>query len=87
MSATIINPNTFQTEDDEEAEFVALDAQAAYHGVSALVEMLGACKPGERVTGIFIHTLLVDVRMHLENVVGSLRVGAPSATLQARELQ
>lgn len=87
MSATIINPNAFQAEDDDEAEFAALDAQAAYHGVSALVEMLGACKPGERVTGIFIHTLLVDVRMHLENVVGSLRVGVVPTTFQAHEIQ
>lgn len=55
-----------------EEEFTLIDAQAAYSGVSALVEMLGACPPGYQVTGIFIHSLLLDVRMHLENVVGGL---------------
>lgn len=62
--------------DAEEVEFVALDAQAAYRGVSALVEILSGCQPGYQVTGIFIHTLLVDVKAHLENVVDGLRVPA-----------
>lgn len=60
--------------DAEEVEFVALDAQAAYRGISALVEILSGCQPGYQVTGIFIHTLLVDVKCHLENVVSGLRV-------------
>lgn len=56
----------------EDEDFTIVDAQAAYSGISALVEMLGACPPGHQVTGIFIHSLLLDVRMHLENVVGAL---------------
>jgi hypothetical protein len=56
----------------DEDDFTLVDAEAAYSGVSALVELLGACPPGYQVTGIFIHSLLVDVRMHLENVVGAL---------------
>jgi len=88
MSASTINPNAAPfDEDDSEAEFVLIDAESAYHGVSALVEILGACKPGQQITGIFVHSLLVDVRMHLEAVVGGLRVPVVSRTLQARELQ
>lgn len=49
-----------------------VDAQAAHRGVSALVELLGACEPGQQVTGIYIRSLLVDVRMHLDNVVDEL---------------
>lgn len=87
MSASAINPNVFE-KDDEEDEFVALDAEAAYRGVSALVELLSGCQPGYQVTGIFIHTLLVDVRMHLENVVGSFRMqAARPCVLQSAGLQ
>jgi len=83
-----MNANPAPTDDDEDAEFVALDAQAAYHGVSALVEMLGACKPGEKVTGIFIHSLLLDVRMHLENVVEGVRMPAMErGSVHATQLQ
>lgn len=57
----------------EDDDYTLEDAQAAYDGVSALVELLGACQPGQQVTGIFIHSLLTDVRAHLENVVGNLR--------------
>ena len=63
----------------EDEEFTLVDAQAAYSGISALVEMLGACPPGYQVTGIFIHSLLLDVRMHLENVVGGL---SPRAAME-----
>lgn len=52
------------------------DAQAAFSGVSCLVEILGKCAPGEQVTGIFIRSLLVDVKMHLDNVVDALRPDA-----------
>lgn len=65
------------TPDDD--DYTLDDAQAAYSGVSALVEMLGACPPGYQVTGIFIHSLLLDVRMHLENVVGAL---SPRAAME-----
>lgn len=54
-------------------DFTLEDAQAAYGGVSALVELLGACQPGQQVTGIFIRSLLLDVRMHLDNVVQGLQ--------------
>lgn len=57
----------------EEAEYTLIDAEAAYAGVSALVELFSACPPGQQVTGIFIRSLLVDARMHLENVVDNLR--------------
>jgi len=73
MSASITDPNAADVDDVGE-EYLALDAEAAYHGVSALVEMLGACKPGEQVTGIFVCSLLEDVQAHLFNVVGGLRV-------------
>lgn len=61
----------------DEDDFTLIDAQAAYSGVSALVELLGACPPGQQVTGIFIRSLLIDVRMHLENVVDAMRVAPP----------
>lgn len=81
MSGSINNPNAADVDDMGE-EYLALDADAAYHGVSALVEMLGACKPGEKVTGIFICSLLQDVQAHLFNVVGGLRVPALRNTMQ-----
>lgn len=68
--------------DDEEFDFVALDAQAAYRGLSFLVQILAACKPDEQITGIFIHALLVDILAHLENVVDGLRVPALRNTMQ-----
>lgn len=63
----------------EEAEYTLIDAEAAYAGVSALVELLSACPPGQQVTGIFIRSLLVDVQMHLANVVDNLRTIEPLA--------
>lgn len=81
MTASFINPNAVD-HDAEEVEFVALDAQAAYRGISALVELLSGCQPGYQVTGIFIHTLLLDVQCHLENVVSGLRVPSILHTLQ-----
>lgn len=71
----------------EDEGFTLVDAQAAYSGVSALVEMLGACPPGYQVTGIFIHSLLLDVRMHLENVVGSLSPQAAMEICSSRVVQ
>lgn len=85
MSATLIDPTVQPIDQDD--DFVALDAEAAYRGVSALVEILSGCQPGYQVTGIFIHTLLVDVRMHLENVVGSLRVPVAVMPAQSKQLQ
>jgi hypothetical protein len=84
---TSVVPNIAASLDEEDSEFARVDAEAAYRGVSALVEILSGCQPGYQVTGIFIHSLLVDVRMHLENVVGSLRVGTVENTFQSRELQ
>ena len=55
------------------------DAQAAFSGVSCLVEILGKCAPSEQITGIFIHSLLVDVKMHLDNVVDALRQHTPKS--------
>jgi hypothetical protein len=81
MNASITNQNSVSF-DDVEDEYVALDAEAAYHGVSALVEMLGACKPGEKVTGIFVCSLLQDVQAHLLNVVGGLRVPVAMASVR-----
>jgi hypothetical protein len=49
------------------------DVQAAHRRVSALVELLGGCEPGQQVTGIFIRSLLEDVRMYLELAVDNLR--------------
>jgi len=83
MNASITNQTSVPF-DDVEDEYVALDAEAAYHGVSALVEMLGACKPGEKVTGIFICSLLQNVQAHLFNVVGGLRVPAAPLTVAHR---
>lgn len=68
-------------------DFTLVDAQAAYSGVSALVELLSACPPGHQVTGIFIHSLLVDVRMHLENVVDNLRPHTVAHVHQAPAMQ
>jgi len=87
MSASITNQNTVAFDDDSGEEYLALDAEAACHGVSALVEILGVCKPGEQVTGIFIRSLLQDVQAHLFNVVDSLCVPAVSNTFRLRELQ
>ena len=87
MRTTTTNQNTVAF-DDVDDEYVVLDAEAAYHGVSALVEMLGACKPGEKVTGIFVCSLLQDVQAHLYNVVGGLRVpAAMPSILQPTGLQ
>lgn len=71
MTTASLN-RTEAEEDAEQAEFTLIDAEAAYSGVSALVELLSACPPGQQVTGVFIRSLLVDVRMHLENVVDAL---------------
>lgn len=57
---------------DDDDDYTLDDAKAAYGGISALVELLGACKPGQQVTGVFILSLLVDVRMHLESLVSAL---------------
>jgi hypothetical protein len=86
MSASTTNPNAIAF-DQEEADFALVDAESAYRGVSALVELLGACQPGQQITGIFVHSLLLDVRMHLDNVVSSLRVPMVSHTFEAQELQ
>lgn len=83
MIATAQDPGTTGADDDQE-DFTLIDAQAAYSGVSALVELLGGCQPGYQVTGIFIHSLLLDVRMHLENVVGAL---SPQAAMEICEAQ
>lgn len=71
----------------EEDDYTLEDAQAAYSGVSALVELLGACQPGQQVTGIFIHSLLVDVRAHMENVVDALRHGGVDVHTAATAVQ
>ena len=55
------------------------DAHAAHCGVNCLVEILGKCAPGEQITGVFIRSLLLDVKMHLDNVVDALRPHAPVA--------
>lgn len=81
MSATVAIPIAID-HDAEEVEFVALDAEAAYRGLSFLVQILAACKPEEQITGIFIHALLVDILAHLENVVSGLRVPSILHTLQ-----
>jgi hypothetical protein len=64
---------------DEDDGAPLQDVQAAYKRVSALVELLGACEPGQQVTGIFIHGLLQDVRMYLGQALDDLR---PMATLR-----
>jgi hypothetical protein len=84
MSASIVNAIAI---DQEEADIALEDAESAYRGVSALVELLAACKPGQQITGIFVHSLLVDVRMHLENVVGSLRVPMARHAFQPLDMQ
>ena len=68
--------------DDEEFDFVALDAEAAYRSLNFLVQILAACKPEEQITGIFIHAVLADILAHLENVVSGLRVPALRHTIQ-----
>lgn len=50
-----------------------LDAEAAHGSVGALVEILGGCTPGQQVTALFMRSLLMDVMMHLDNVVDGLR--------------
>lgn len=67
----------------QDAEFTLSDAEAAYSGVSALVELLNGCQPGHQITGIFIRSLLEDVRAHLENVVGGLSPVAAVELCQA----
>jgi hypothetical protein len=59
-----------QTEDTLDA---LDDAQAAHGSISVLIELLGGCEPGQQVTGVFMRSLLMDVRMHLDNVVEALR--------------
>jgi hypothetical protein len=71
MTGLVLDPTEAEAA-AENAEFTLADAEAAYSGVSALVELLNGCQPGHQITGIFIRSLLEDVRAHLENVVGGL---------------
>ncbi len=82
MTGLVLNPS--EAEDAaENAENTLADAEAAYSGVSALVELLSGCQPGHQITGIFIRSLLEDVRAHLENVVGGLSPSLASELCQA----
>ena len=57
----------------EDDAFLLLDAESAQGSVGALVEILGGCTPGQQVTGVFMRSLLQDVKMHLDSVVDGLR--------------
>ncbi len=72
MSVAAAQPDDAGTADDG-AEYVLADAESAHRGVSALVELLSGCAPGQQVTGVFIRSLLMDVQMHLELVVDALQ--------------
>ena len=63
-------PQTTPIDDDEE---LLVDAESAQGSVGVLVEILGGCTPGQQVTGVFMRSLLADVKMHLDNVVDGLR--------------
>lgn len=53
--------------------YLLLDAESAQGSVGALVEILSGCQPGQQVTAVFMRSLLLDVKMHLDNVVDGLR--------------
>ncbi|UUZ68090.1 hypothetical protein LP416_27885 [Polaromonas sp. P2-4] len=77
-----------QTEPSDEEAFLLIDAESAQGSVGALVEILGGCTPGQQVTGVFMRSLLADVKMHLDNVVDGLRHRTASLPLHhSRELQ
>lgn len=63
-----------QIPDTDQDEYLLVDAESAQGSVGALVEILSGCTPGQQVTGIFMRSLLLDVKMHLDNVVDGLRV-------------
>jgi hypothetical protein len=63
-----------QTTPSEDNEELLADAESAQGSVGALVEILSGCTPGQQVTGVFMRSLLVDVKMHMDNVVEGLRV-------------
>ena len=63
--------------DIDQDEYLLADAESAQGSVGALVEILSGCTPGQQVTGIFMRSLLLDVKMHLDNVVDGLRVANP----------
>lgn len=72
MIAAVCDPQlTTPSEDNEE---LLADAESAQGSVGALVEILSGCTPGQQVTGVFMRSLLVDVKMHMDNVVDGLRV-------------
>lgn len=50
------------------------DAEVAHASVGALVELLGGCDAGKKLTAALYVGLLRDVQAHLENVVCGLEV-------------
>ena len=73
--------STAAASDELENEYLLIDAETAQGSVGVLIELIDGCKPGQQVTAIFMRSFLVDVKMHLDNVVDGLR--SPEARLQA----
>lgn len=62
---------------DELTECVAdtlADAEAAHDSLASLLEMLGGCPPGHKLTAATLRQLIALVQYHLDNVVDGLRV-------------
>ncbi len=74
------NASTAQASEDLENQDLLIDAESAQGSIGVLIELMAGCAPGQQVTAIFMRSFLLDVKMHLDNVVDGLRT--PDARLQ-----
>ena len=58
---------------DLENEYLLVDAESAQGSVGVLIELMDGCAPGQQITAVFMRSLLVDVKMHIDSVVDGLQ--------------
>lgn len=66
-------PSTAAASDDLENEYLLVDAKSAQGSVGVLIELMDGCAPGQQITAVFMRSLLVDVKMHIDSVVDGLQ--------------
>ena len=65
--------STAAVSDDLENEYLLIDAESAQGSVGVLIELMNSCAPGQQITAVFMRSLLVDVKMHIDSVVEGLQ--------------
>lgn len=65
--------STAAASDDLESQYLLIDAESAQGSVGVLIELMDGCAPGQQITAVFMRSLLVDVKMHIDSVVDGLQ--------------